>query len=87
MNLINSISLISSRVISKLLASVLAFVERVESDGGVIESAKCVNKAIKRTPTVDGGEFLFNHYSIRVSSLCGTTEANACTITELNELL
>tara|TARA_B110000908_G_scaffold39355_1_gene47523 strand:+ start:510 stop:773 length:264 start_codon:yes stop_codon:yes gene_type:complete len=85
--LINSISLISRRVISKLLASVLAFIERVESDGGIVESAKCINKAIKGTPNVDGGEFLFNHYSLRVVSLDGTTEASACTITELNELL
>lgn len=87
MILINSISLISRKVISKILSSVLAFVERVESDGGIIESAKCLNKAIKSTPTVDGGEFLFNHYALRVSSLGGSTEANACTITELNKLL
>ncbi len=87
MILINSISLISRKVISKILSSVLAFIERVESDGGIIESAKCVNKAIKASGTIDGGEFLFNHYSLRVSSLGGTTEANACTITELNELL
>jgi len=46
MILINSISLISRKVISKILSSVLAFIERVESDGGVIESAKCLNEAV-----------------------------------------
>lgn len=87
MGLLNSISLIRVKAVSKLLASVLSFASRAEADGAIVESIRCVNKAIKASGTIDGGEFLFNHYSLRVSSVGGTTEASACTTTELNELL
>ena len=55
MGLLNSISLIARRAVGKLLASVKDFIVRVEADGGVVESPKCVNKAIKNSPEADLG--------------------------------
>ncbi len=87
MSLFNGISLFKVKAVFKLLDSVLSFASRAEEDGAIVESIKCVNNAFKASGTIDGGEFLFNHYSLRVASLGGTTEANVCTVTKLNELL
>ena len=87
MGLLNSISLIARRAVGKLLASVKDFIVRVESDGGVMESPKCVNKAIKNSPEADLGRQLFDAYSVRVVTASGATEARTCTINELNEIL
>ena len=87
MGLINSISLIARRAIGKLLAIVKSFVERAELDGAIVESPKCVNKAIKAMGDADGGRVLFDAYDIRVVAASGSTEARTCTINELNEIL
>lgn len=87
MSLINSISLIARRAVGRLLASVKDFIVRIEADGGTIESAKCVNNAIKSSPEADLGRQLFDAYSVRVITASGGTEARTCTINELNEIL
>ena len=87
MILINSIYLIARRAAGKLLASVKDFIVRVESDGGVVESQKCVNKAIKAMPQADAGRLLFEPYAIRVTADGGSTEARNCTINAINALL
>jgi len=87
MGLINSISLIARRAIGKLLAIVKSFVERAELDGAIVESPKCVNKAIKAMGDADGGRVLFDAYDVRVVAASGSTEARTCTINELNEIL
>lgn len=86
MGLINSISLIARRAIGRLLAIVKSFIERAELDGAVVESPKCVNKAIKAMGDADGGRVLFDAYDVRVIAASGSTEARTCTINELNEL-
>ena len=87
MGLLNSISLIARRAVGKLLASVKDFIVRVETDGGVVESPKCVNNAIKAMGDADGGRVLFDAYDVRVVAASGSTEARTCTINELNEIL
>lgn len=87
MNLLNSISLIARRAVGRLLAIVKSFIERAELDGAVVESPKCVNKAIKAMGDADGGRVLFDAYNVRVATASGSTEARTCTINELNELL
>lgn len=87
MILINSISLIARRAVGKLLASVKDFIVRVESDGAIVESPKCVNNVIKNSPEADLGRQLFDAYSLRVVAASGATEARTCTINELNEIL
>lgn len=87
MGLINSISLIARRAIGRLLAIVKSFIERAELDGAIVESPKCVNKAIKAMGDADGGRVLFDAYDVRVIAASGSTEARTCTINELNELL
>lgn len=87
MGLLNSISLIARRAVGKLLSSVKDFIVRVESDGGIVESSKCVNNAIKNSPEADSGRQLFDAYSVRVVAASGATEARTCTINELNEIL
>jgi len=87
MGLINSISLIARRAIGRLLAIVKSFVERAELDGAIVESPKCVNKAIKAMGDADGGRVLFDAYDVRVVAASGSTEARTCTINELNEIL
>jgi hypothetical protein len=87
MGLINSISLIARRAIGRLLAIVKSFVERAELDGAIVESPKCVNKAIKTMGDADGGRVLFDAYDVRVVAASGSTEARTCTINELNEIL
>jgi len=87
MGLINSISLIARKAIGKLLAIVKSFVERAELDGAIVESPKCVNKAIKAMGDADGGRVLFDAYDVRVVAASGSTEARTCTINELNEIL
>ena len=87
MGLINSISLIARKAIGKLLAIVKSFVERAELDGAIVESPKCVNKAIKAMGDADGGRVLFEAYDVRVVAASGSTEARTCTINELNEIL
>jgi len=87
MGLINSISLIARKAIGRLLAIVKSFVERAELDGAIVESPKCVNKAIKAMGDADGGRVLFEAYDVRVVAASGSTEARTCTINELNEIL
>ncbi len=87
MGLINSISLIARKAIGRLLAIVKSFVERVELDGAIVESPKCVNNAIKAMGDADGGRVLFDAYDVRVVAASGSTEARTCTINELNEIL
>jgi len=87
MGLINSISLIARKAIGRLLAIVKSFVERAELDGAIVESPKCVNKAIKAMGDADGGRVLFDAYDVRVVAASGSTEARTCTINELNEIL
>jgi hypothetical protein len=87
MGLINSISLIARKAIGKLLAIVKSFIERAELDGAIVESPKCVNKAIKAMGDADGGRVLFDAYDVRVVAASGSTEARTCTINELNEIL
>jgi len=87
MGLINSISLIARKAIGKLLAIVKSFVEIAELDGAIVESPKCVNKAIKAMGDADGGRVLFDAYDVRVVAESGSTEARTCTINELNEIL
>ncbi len=87
MILINSISLIARRAVGKLLAAVKDFIVRVESDGAIVESPKCLNNAIKNSPEADLGRQLFDAYSVRVVAASGATEARTCTINELNEIL
>lgn len=87
MGLLNSISLIARRAVGRLLAIVKSFIERAELDGAVVESPKCVNKAIKAMGDADGGRVLFDAYDLRVVTGSGSTEARTCTINELNELL
>ena len=87
MGLINSISLIARKAIGKLLAIVKSFIERAELDGAIVESPKCVNKAIKAMGDADGGRVLFEAYDVRVVAASGSTEARTCTINELNEIL
>jgi hypothetical protein len=87
MGLINSISLIARKAIGRLLAIVKSFIKRAELDGAIVESPKCVNKAIKAMGDADGGRVLFDAYDLRVVTASGSTEARTCTINELNELL
>jgi hypothetical protein len=87
MGLFNSISLIARKAIGRLLAIVKSFVERAELDGAIVESPKCVNKAIKAMGDADGGRVLFDAYDVRVVAASGSTEARTCTINELNEIL
>lgn len=87
MGLLNSISLIARRAVGRLLAIVKSFIERAELDGAIVESPKCVNKAIKAMGDADGGRVLFDAYDLRVVTASGSTEARTCTINELNELL
>ena len=87
MGLLNNISLIARRAVGKLLAIVKEFIERAETDGAVVESPKCVNKAIKAMGEADGGRLLFDAYNVRVVAASGGTEARTCTINELNNLL
>ena len=87
MGLLNNISLIARRAVGKLLAIVKEFIERAETDGAVVESPKCVNKAIKAMGEADGGRVLFDAYNVRVVAASGSTEARTCTINELNEIL
>ena len=87
MGLINSISLIARKAIGRLLAIVKSFIERAELDGAILESPKCVNKAIKAMGDADSGRVLFDAYDLRVVTASGSTEARTCTINELNELL
>ena len=63
------------------------FGTRVFADGGIIESYACVSAVIKNSPTADAGRQLFDAYNLRVVGAGGSTEARACTITELNEIL
>ena len=86
MGLLNSISLIARKAVGKLLAAVKDFIVRVESDSAIVESPKCVNKAIKAMPEADLGRQLFDAYDLRVVTASGSTEARTCTINELNEL-
>lgn len=87
MGLLNSISLIARRAVGKLLAAVKDFVTRAEADGAIVESPKCVNKAIKSMPEADRGRQLMDAYDVRVVADSGDTEARTCTINELNELI
>ena len=87
MGLLNNISLIARRAIGKLLAIVKEFIERAETDGAVVESPKCVNKAIKAMGEADAGRVLFDAYDVRVVAASGSTEARTCTINQLNNLL
>lgn len=87
MGLFNSISLIARKAVGRLLAIVKEFIERAETDGAIVESPKCVNKAIKAMGEADGGRVLFDAYNLRVVAANGSTEARTCTINELNELL
>lgn len=87
MGLFNSISLVARKAVGRLLAAVKDFIVRAESDGAVVESPKCVNKAIKAMPQADGGRQLFDAYNLRVVTASGSTEARTCTINELNEIL
>ena len=63
------------------------FGTRVLDDGATIESYACVSAVIKNSPTADAGRQLFDAYNLRVVGAGGSTEARACTITELNEIL
>lgn len=63
------------------------FGTRVLDDGATIESYACVSAVIKNSPTADAGRQLFDIYNTSVISAGGSTEARACTITELNEIL
>lgn len=87
MGLLNSISLIARKAVGKLLAAVTDFISRVELDGGVVESERCVHNAIRRSPEADLGRQLFDAYDLRVVTASGSTEARTCTINELNEIL
>ena len=87
MGLFNSISLIARKAVGRLLAIVKEFISRAELDGAIVESPKCVNKAIKAMGEADGGRVLFDAYNLRVVAANGYTEARTCTINELNELL
>ena len=87
MGLLNSISLIARKAVGRLLAIVKEFIERAELDGAIVESPKCVNKAIKAMGDADMGRVLFDAYNTRVVTASGSTEARTCTINELNELL
>jgi len=87
MGLFNSISLVARKAIGKLLAIVKSFIERAELDGAIVESPKCVNKAIKAMGDADGGRVLFDAYDVRIVAASGSTEARTCTINELNEIL
>jgi len=87
MGLFNSISLVARKAVGKLLAAVVAFISRAETDGGVVESERCVHNAIRRSPEADEGRQLFDAYDLRVVTASGSTEARTCTINELNEIL
>lgn len=87
MGLFNSISLVARKAVGRLLVAVKDFIERAETDGAVVESPKCVNKAIKAMGEADGGRVLFDAYNVRVVAASGSTEARTCTINELNEIL
>ena len=87
MGLFNSISLIARKAVGRLLAIVKEFISRAELDGAIVESPKCVNKAIKAMGDADRGRVLFDAYNTRVVTASGSTEARTCTINELNELL
>jgi len=63
------------------------FGTRVLDDGATIESYACVSAVIKNFPTANVGRALFDVYNVRVLAASGGTEARACTITELNEIL
>lgn len=86
MGLVNSISLLSNRRLNVILPSVTSFLERVELDGGELESINCLNRAIKRLPQADFGRVAWDAYSIRVLADSGTLEARACTINDINDL-
>ncbi|GEM_PF-5716797 len=87
MSLLNSISLIGRKAVGRLLASVLDFIERVDADGGTVESPRCVNNAIQYGANADTATQVFDAYSLRVVNAFGTTEGRDCTINELNEIL
>ena len=87
MGLINSISLIARKAVGKLLAAVVDFISRVQTDGGIVESERCVHNAIRQSPEADLGRQVFDAYDLRVVTASGSTEARTCTINELNELL
>ncbi len=75
------------------LISVLAvtdddyFAQRVEADGGYIESYGCVIQDILNFPESDQGRILFEAYDSRCEADGGDAEARVCTINELNDLL
>ena len=61
--------------------------QRVEADGGIIESIQCLINAIYDLPQADKGRQLFDAYDARCEAASGDTEARVCTINELNDLL
>ena len=61
--------------------------QRVEADGGIIESIQCLSDAIYAFPQADRGRQLFDAYDARCEAASGDTEARVCTINELNDLL
>jgi hypothetical protein len=63
-----------------------AYRDRVEADGGIIESIKCVANALKAFPQADTGRLLFEPYSTRVLTDGGSIEARNCAIDSINTL-
>jgi len=63
-----------------------AFRDRVEADGGTIESINCVANAIGAFPTSDSGRLIFEAFETRVVTDGGTTEGRQCTINAINDL-
>ena len=60
---------------------------RVAADGGSLEGIACLLAALDAIPEADDARRLFDVYDNRCELLGGITEARACTITELDNLL
>lgn len=65
---------------------VIAFRNRVQSDGGTIESIKCLADKVRAFPAQDSGRILFEAFETRVVADGGTTEGRQCTINAINDL-
>jgi hypothetical protein len=63
------------------------FRARVSADGGIFEGSCCVLTKLESLPEADEGRRLFDIYNGRCIVLGGSTEASACTIAAINNLL
>ena len=60
---------------------------RVAADSGLTEAIPCLLAALDALPEADEARRLFDVYNNRCALLSGGTEAQACTITEIDNLL